>query len=82
MAINPNHIPWLSVVGIVGAGLGHGLGQWIGFAGEPMLPALYGLCAGTVGGLVIRIVIRQRTLKQARLAEASEPDDGDQAGRA
>lgn len=59
MAVNPNLIPWLSILGVAGAVVGYLWGRWTACA-DPMIPALVGLCAGTFAGLVLRVVLRLR----------------------
>ncbi|HOX45340.1 MAG TPA: hypothetical protein PK668_17220 [Myxococcota bacterium] len=72
MAFNPNNVPWLTVVGLLGAGIGFLVGRLMGYAGDPMVPPLYGFCAGMVGGVITRIVVRQRW--QRRQAAAAGQD--------
>ena len=59
MAFNPNLVPWMTILGVLGAAIGY----LIGGATYPaaMVPALYGLCIGSVGGILLRIVLRSRT---------------------
>ena len=62
MAFNPNLVPWMTIIGVLGAGIGY----LIGGATYPaaMVPALYGLCIGSVGGILVRIVLRSRTNRE------------------
>jgi len=64
MAINPNHIPWLTVTGLAGGALGFLVGKLIGFSGDPMLPPLVGFCAGMPGGVLVRILVRRAWLRR------------------
>jgi hypothetical protein len=59
LAFNPNLVPWMTIIGVLGAAIGY----LIGGATYPaaMVPALYGLCIGSVGGILVRIVLRSRT---------------------
>ena len=58
MAFNPNLVPWMTILGVLGAVIGY----LIGGANYPaaMVPALYGLCIGSVGGILVRIILRSR----------------------
>ena len=64
MAFNLNYVPWMTVLGIVGAGIGYLVGG-MGSGPAGMLPALYGLCGGTFAGIVVRILVRYRTSRKA-----------------
>jgi hypothetical protein len=70
VAFNPNYLPWMTILGLLGVAIGF----LIGGATYPaaMVPALYGLCIGSVGGILVRIVLRVRASK--------EKDPGDAAG--
>ena len=59
MAFNPNLVPWMTIIGVLGAAIGY----LIGGATYPaaMVPALYGLCIGSMAGILVRIVLRART---------------------
>jgi hypothetical protein len=58
LAFNPNLVPWMTILGVLGAAIGY----LIGGATYPaaMVPALYGLCIGSVGGILVRIILRSR----------------------
>jgi hypothetical protein len=58
LAFNPNLVPWMTILGVLGAVIGY----LIGGATYPasMVPALYGLCIGSVGGIFVRIILRSR----------------------
>jgi hypothetical protein len=59
MAFNYNYVPWLSILGIIGAVIGYVIGG--GSSGpQAMLYALIGLMIGTVTGMVVRIGLRYR----------------------
>ena len=62
MAINPNLMPWMTILGVLGAAVGYLVGGAIYPAA--MVPALYGLCIGSVAGILVRIVLRARTGRQ------------------
>lgn len=63
MAFNPNYVPWMSMLGIIGLGIGYLVGGG-GQGPEKMVPALYGLLIGSVAGVVVRIVLRRRFAKR------------------
>jgi hypothetical protein len=59
MAFNYNYVPWLSILGIIGAVIGYVIGG--GSSGpQAMLYALIGLSIGTVTGMLVRIGLRYR----------------------
>jgi hypothetical protein len=62
LAINPNLVPWMTILGLLGAAIGY----LIGGATYPaaMVPALYGLCIGSVGGILVRIILRSRAARK------------------
>ena len=62
MAFNPNYIPWMTILGVLGGAIGFVIGGATFPAGQ--VPALYGLCIGSAGGILVRIVLRARTGKQ------------------
>ena len=59
MRINLNLVPWMSLLGILGAGIGYLIGP--GEGGDPTVPALYGLCVGSMAGIATRLVVRAYT---------------------
>ncbi len=67
MAFNINLVPWMTILGVLGAAIGY----LIGGATYPaaMVPALYGLCIGSVAGILVRIVMR------ARIGREKDPED-------
>lgn len=67
MALNHNLVPWMTILGVLGAAVGY----LIGGATYPaaMVPALYGLCIGSVAGIVVRILLR------SRIAGKKDPED-------
>jgi hypothetical protein len=59
MAVNCNYVPWLSILGIIGAVIGYVVGG--GSSGpRAMYFALIGLVIGTVTGMLVRIGLRYR----------------------
>jgi hypothetical protein len=59
MAFNYNYVPWLSLLGIIGAAIGYVVGG--GRSGpRAMYFALVGLLIGTVTGMLVRIGLRYR----------------------
>jgi predicted membrane-bound spermidine synthase len=68
MAWNPTYMPWLTIFGLLGAGIAYLL-----FGRDhvqPMVPTLYGMLAGTLLGLVITIVVRVRARRRASSSPA------------
>ncbi len=59
VAFNPNYVPWMSLLGIIGLGIGFAIG---GGRTDPqgMIPPLYGLLIGSVVGVVVRMALRRR----------------------
>ncbi len=68
MAFNPNYVPWMSVLGMLGLGIGY-LTAGGGGGPERMVPGLYGLLIGSLIGVVIRMALRRR------FARREEPKD-------
>ena len=72
--MNLNHVPWMSVLGIIGLGIG-----WFIAGGEisPQRagPPLYGFAIGAALGVVVRMEVRRRTL-QARRRRDDDPGRG------
>jgi hypothetical protein len=60
---NPNYVPWMTVLGILGAGVGFLIGG--GEGDQAIGTALYGLVAGSLAGIVTRIVLRSMTARKA-----------------
>jgi zinc transporter ZupT len=69
MAFNPNYVPWMSVLGILGLGIGYLVGGG-GQGPEGMIPGLYGLVIGSVLGVVVRMLVRRSF---SRRQESKEP---------
>ena len=63
MSINPNHIPWMTILGLVGLGVGYLIG---GGSGNPqaMTAGLYGLVGGSLLGIIVRVVARYLRVKK------------------
>jgi zinc transporter ZupT len=71
VALNPNYVPWMSILGIAGMVIGFVIG---GGSTDPqgMIPALYGLLAGSFAGIVIRIVVRSKSTRQEKSDDQSD----------
>ncbi len=70
MAFNPRNIPWLTLIGVAGLAVGYGVGLLLRI--EPMVPAFWGLCAGMVLGMVLRLVL---TARWRRRLEHPQPQE-------
>jgi len=76
MALNYNYIPWLSLLGIIGAAIGYVVGG--GSSGpQAWYFAMVGLLIGTVTGMVVRIVLRYRERTSKESAETQDTDKPD-----
>ena len=64
MAFNPRHIPWMTIFGVVGLVAGYLIGKAL--YPDPMIPAFWGLVAGTGAALVLRFVLTWRWAKQRK----------------
>jgi hypothetical protein len=67
LALNPNMVPWMTVLGVLGAAIGYLIGGAVYPAA--MVPALYGLCIGSVAGILVRILLR------SRISREKDPED-------
>jgi hypothetical protein len=73
MALNYNYIPWLSLLGVIGAAIGYVVGG--GSSGpQAMYFAMVGLLIGTVTGMLVRIVLRYRERASKESAETQDTD--------
>jgi len=78
MTRNLNYVPWMTVLGVAGAGIGYLIG---GASGQQaVVPALYGLCIGSAAGIVVRIVVRARTMRDQRDRDRESPRDSSPPG--
>jgi zinc transporter ZupT len=59
LTLDPNLVPWMTILGVLGAAVGYLIGGAVYPAA--MVPALYGLCIGSIAGILVRIVLRSRT---------------------
>lgn len=71
-ATNYNYVPWLSILGIIGAAIGYVTEG--GSGPKAMQYALFGLLIGTVLGMIVRTVIRYRDRSQKEMLQP-RPDD-------
>jgi hypothetical protein len=71
VTFNPNYMPWMTILGVLGAGIGYAVGPG-GTGPEATLPAIYGLLFGCFAGIVLRVLLRRWTMKRA---EQDEPTD-------
>ena len=60
--MNPNYVPWMSLLGIIGLGIGWLVGGG-GTSPQQMVPALYGLLIGSVTGVLVRMELRRRAAR-------------------
>lgn len=73
MTRNLNYVPWMTVLGVAGAGIGYLIGG--GSGQQAVVPALYGLCIGSVAGVVVRIVVRAKSIKNLERQQEDSPPD-------
>jgi zinc transporter ZupT len=77
MALNYKYIPWLSLLGIIGAAIGYVVGG--GSSGpQAMYLAMVGLLIGTIAGMVVRIVLRYReppSTESDKTQDTDKPDN-------
>ena len=59
MAFNPNYVPWMSILGVLGAGVGYLVGPGEDHP-EFMIPICCGLVGGSMLGILVRIFLRHR----------------------
>ncbi len=71
MAFNPRHVPWMTICGVIGLLAGYLVGN--AYYPDPMIPAFWGLCAGTGLALVLRFVLTLRWAKQRGSSEGDPP---------
>lgn len=71
MAFNPRHVPWMTLFGVVGLVAGYLIGNAL--YPDPMIPAFWGLCAGTGVALVLRFVLTWRWAKERKQADGDPP---------
>ena len=76
MAMNPNYVPWMTILGLGGAGIGYAIGGG-GTGPEATLPALYGLVGGSLAGIVVHIILRRRSIQKA--SSAKQPEEPGQS---
>lgn len=55
--MNPNYVPWMSILGLLGLGIGF-LAGGMRTDQQGMIPALYGFVAGIFTGVALRLVLR------------------------
>ena len=76
-----NFVPWMSLLGALGLAAGYLLGGGSTGAASNIY-ALYGLGAGSILGIVVRIVVRARTAREAPPRQADpKPPEGQEAPR-
>ena len=71
MAIGVKHIPWMSLMGMAGLGIGFLAGG--GRTDPPgLIPALYGLVIGSGVGMALHVYMRIRTMKREKVEDPPE----------
>ncbi len=55
---NLNYVPWMTLLGLVGAGIGALIGRG-GLEQREFIFPLYGLCIGSMLGVGVRIMVRR-----------------------
>jgi hypothetical protein len=73
-----NYVPWMSLLGALGLAAGYLLGGGSEGAGSNFY-ALYGLGAGSILGIVVRIVVRAKTAPEPPPPGAARPPEGQEA---
>jgi F0F1-type ATP synthase assembly protein I len=74
MAINPRHVPWMTLLGVIGMAAGYGIGHLLARP-DPIVPAFWGLCGGTLAGLGLRFVLTLRWAREQR-GQANDTSGG------
>lgn len=72
--ISSPYIPWYSVLGVLGAGIGY-LASGLKSGQEGMYPAMIGLIVGAFAGMIVRIVFRRLNAKQIESDQSSPGDE-------
>jgi hypothetical protein len=62
MSINPNYVPWFSLLGVIGAGIGYLLSEEKGGQGA-VVPAMVGLVVGVGIGVAVRIYLKIQSVR-------------------
>ncbi|MBW2702652.1 MAG: hypothetical protein JRF33_17675 [Deltaproteobacteria bacterium] len=65
MGLNPNVVPWMGLMGVIGLALAYG-GGLLWEVPDPMLPAWWGLIIGVFVGLILRFVFRIRSMRSSQ----------------
>ncbi len=65
MGLNPNMVPWMGLMGVIGLALAYG-GGLLWEVPDPMLPAWWGLIIGVFVGLILRFVFRIRSMRSSQ----------------
>ena len=74
MSLNPNMVPWMGLMGLIGLGGAYVGGRIMGVA-DPMLPAWWGLIIGVFVGLIFRVAFRFRSLKETGGQDQEQAQD-------
>jgi hypothetical protein len=69
MNINPNHIPWMTILGVIGLGIGY---LAAGSDNDPKVFALYGLIGGSLLGIVVRVAARYYYVRRQTTDDKTE----------
>lgn len=78
MALNPRHVPWMTILGVIGMVIGYAIGRALQQP-EPIVPAFWGLCAGTVAALVLRVALTWRWTRRLK-AGSQDHQESEPAG--
>ena len=72
MDFDPRKVPIMTILGVLGLAIGYAVG--LGGSKEPMLPAFWGLCIGSLVALIVRFVSTWRWMKRIKEQKAHEKD--------
>ena len=74
MAFNPNYVPWMTILGPIGAGIGYMVGGGPDAGQAAMAPAIWGLLCGSLAGLLARVMLRRHWERLHRDSSTADED--------
>jgi len=72
MGFNPRNVPWMTIMGVSGLGVGYFIGKSI--KADPMIPAFWGLIVGTGMALILRTLLTWKWARKMNENKDSEQD--------